>query len=254
MRVLRVAVLTAFALSVAVTALALFVFRHVHALHIVHVVLTTATFLLIALYLLKSAEIASLTAYRELRQRLTVDSSVAFIAHLQQGSPLFNACAGALAKSGIYVKNAGVLLTVSKLEKIAATGNSRLREGYEVTKSALGKLGVKLSDDAENAAVKIALGAFAPELDAAITQNKVTHLLKLVYIARVYEKSLRRARIFAICAAVAAAGLLAFGQFTYAGAAIALWAAGGIFAVRDIERKTAKLSFEKIGAGQTKSS
>jgi hypothetical protein len=253
MRVLRVAVLTAFALSVAVTALALFVFRHVHALHIVHVVLTTATFLLIALYLLKSAEIASLTAYRELRQRLTVDDSVAFIEHLPQGSPVFNICAGALAKSGIYVKNAGVLTTVSGLETIAATGNSRGREGYEVTRSTLERLGVALSDDAENAAVKIALGAYAPGLDAALTRDKVTHLLKLVYIARVYEKSLRHSRIFVACAAAAAAGLLAFGLFTYAGAVVALWAAGGIFAVRDIERKTAKLSFEKI-AGQTKSS
>jgi cation transport ATPase len=239
--------LVAFALSVIFTVWMLLAHNHMHhVLHIVHVTLITLTFLLIALYLMKSAEIASLAAYRELRRRLAVDRSVALIEYLPEEAPIFNACAGALAKSGIYVKSPAALKTLSALKTVAADGNSPEREGYEITKQTLWRMGVELSDDTEGAPISIVLGELDPGCDIVITQNKITQLLKAVYISRLYVACLKFTRLFLSGAALAAAILLAFGMITYAAAAITLWSATVVLTVKRIERRTTRMTFAQM--------
>jgi hypothetical protein len=278
MNALRVVVLVVFSLSVAVTVWSLFEANshnmhgaggdaggdmanhgayagqaaYSHILHIVHVILIVLAFLLIALYLLKSAEIASLTMYRELKLRMTVDSSAGFIEYLPGGAPIFNACAGALAKKGIYVKSAGAMTTLAKLDAIHVPGGLTSRAGYAVTAATLADMGAKLTDDADSCPVKILLGPFDPETgpdnDFVLTNDKITHILAAVYISKVFIRFSRVSRIVLICALAVAAALLAFMQFTFAAAAIALWGASEVIIIHRIARRTAKLTFKSVSS------
>ena len=251
MKALRAAVLIMFSVSVAITVWMMLT-MHNHVLHITHITLITVTFLLIALYLHKSAEIASLTVYRELRLRLTVDQSAGFIEYLSSGVPIFNTCAGALAKKGIFVKSAGSMTALAKLDSIAVTGNSDTREGYNVTRDTLNDMKVKLSDDTDACPVKLILGQFAPETspayDFVLTQNKITHVLAAVYISRLYVRVLKLAWILLLCAIVIAAALIVFGLYTYAAASFALWSAFEVISVHRIVRKTARLTFKSVAS------
>ncbi|MDR3210025.1 MAG: hypothetical protein LBT36_05330 [Oscillospiraceae bacterium] len=67
MKKLRIIILGCFALSVAVTASSA-VFTHSHALHMAHIAAVTATFLLLALYLHRSARYASEAPLLELKR------------------------------------------------------------------------------------------------------------------------------------------------------------------------------------------
>lgn len=246
---LRIAVLAVFFLSVAVTALSL-LFRHNHLLHIAHLTTATLTFLLIALYLIESADIASLRLSRELRLRGTVDAGYEFAGYIRAGSPLYNMCAGVLAKNGVYPGGAAAMSALAKCRTVAAAGNSASRQGYAVTKATLEKMGLTLSDNLDDCPVKIVLGPFdpveSPAADFTLTRDRITHLLTAVYISRIYVKYVRLTRILLFIALTAAAALLVLGQIPYAGAAIALWPAAEIMILRHIERTTARLSFQSV--------
>ena len=248
MTVLRVAVLSSFVLSVAVTVWILL--THNHMLHILHVILASLTFLLIAVYLLKSAELASLIVHRELRQRMTVDAGTGFIEHVWKGTPVFNACAGVLAKHGIFVKSAAALAGLSKLRTVAIEGNSLSREGYAVTKSTLTKIGVGLSADTSECPVKIVLGEFDPNAEAqgdfVLTSDKITHILIALFVSRVYKKYMVYSLILLIFALAAAAVLAVLNLVMYSAAAIAVWSACEVILIRQIERRTTRLSFDSI--------
>ena len=249
MAMLRAVMLASFALMVAATVWSM-LDRHKHMLHIAHVAFAILTFLLIALYLARSAEIASLTARRELRLRLAVDASYMFVELMREGSPVFNACTGALAKSGIYVKAAPAMAALAKLTTVAAYGNTKARDGYAATKVTLAEMGIELSDDPDACPVRIMLGPFDPadgtDCDFVLTHDKVAHMLKAVYISRLYVGYTRLTRVLLASALAVAAGLIAIGQAAYAGAAVAMWAAGEVAVVRAIEKRTAHMSFKTV--------
>jgi cation transport ATPase len=306
-------IIAAFTLSVAVTALML-TLTHGHRLHVAHVVIATALFLLIAVYLRKSAQLASTAPLRELRERFAADETLAVgeVAVVKPNSvipcdgeiisgetrvdesqlsgaralvqksvgdrvyrgtinhggglevrvaaplcvvaeavtvgqlPCFNVCAGVLAKSGIFVRDSGALTALAGAKTLAVRGNSPEREGYAATRDALEKMGITLVDGESDAITLCDFRDFDGSADAMLTHNKITHALKAVYIARVFAKAARLAAIRAAVAVIAAAALTAFGQFMFAGMVAAIWAAFEVLDVRRLERKTARLSFEKV--------
>jgi|GEM_PF-2584544 len=219
-------------------------------LHVAHITLVTITFLLIAAYLLKSADIASRRVYRELRFKMTVDPSAGFVEALPSGYPISNACIGALAKNGIFVKSIEAMSVLAGLDTVAAEGNSISREGYAITEQTLGKIGVRLSDNIDECKVKIKLGAYSAangaEADFILTHDKVTHLLIAIYVSRIYIQFKRLTAISLIAALAAAAAFLVFQQYTYAGAMLAVFAAIQLIFIHRIEIKTTKLSFDKV--------
>ena len=249
MTALRASVLAMFAVSVAVTVWSMLV-MHNHILHMAHVALITLTFLLIALYLLRSADIASLRFHRELRLRMTVDTGASFAEYLPEGAPVFNACVGALARNDIYVKDVEAMSALARLKTIAVEGNSESREGYPITKSTLFEMGIELTDDTSGCPVRIVLGSFDHESNKSVSfvliKDKITHVLIAVYVSRAYIKFLLYNRALLIIAIVGAVALLAFGLYTYAAAAISVWAALQLIIVRQIEKKTSKLTFKSI--------
>ena len=220
------------------------------ALHIAHIAMVTLTFLLIAFYLVKSAQIASLRIYRELRLRMTVDPSAAFVEHLPTGDVVLNTCVGMMAKKSIFVMNAGAMERLAKIKSISPQGSIKSREGYEITKATLAEMGVELSDTRDGSEVKIAFGPFElPDnrfADFVLINNRITHLLTAVYISRMYVKYRKISKILLSAAIVCVLTLFILEQFTYAGAVVAFWAASGVIVVRQIENKTSKLSFKSV--------
>lgn len=249
MNALRISVLTAFFLSVTITVWSM-LSKHIHILHIVHVLLISLTLLLIALYLHKSAKIASLMVFRELRQRLTVDKSAEFGMYLPTGSSIFNACVGALAKKDIYVRSSSSFIALARLKAIGIPGGAESRAGYNITKTTLADMGIALINGTDLCTVKFSLGEFNPttahDYDFILTQNRITHILAAVFISKVYVRFSLYLKILFISAVAATAALAAFSQFTYAAATIALFAAGEIFLVRKIEQRTARLTFQSV--------
>ena len=249
MTALRVAVLSSFVLSVSVTVWSM-LSKHNHTLHLMHIVLATLTFLLIALYLLKSADIASMMVHRELRLRMTVDRSVGFIEYIGRGTPIFNSCAGALAKHGIFAGGAKAMSALAKARTVAAAGNSESREGYGATESTLAQMGVRLSGDTAECPVRMTLGAFDPDNekqgDFVLTSDKVAHILIAVYVSRLYARYTLYSRLTLILALAGAATLVVFNLTMYSAAAIAVWSALEVILIRQIERKTTRLTFSKI--------
>ena len=219
-------------------------------LHITHIALISITFLLIALYLYKSALIASHAAYREMRLRLTVDPSAEFIERVPNGGTIFNACAGAAAKMGIYVQSAKSLKALAKVKTVAADGSSASREGYSMTEKTLSEMGIEISDDTASCLVKMKLGHFCSEddveFDFVLTKDKIAHILAIVYISRAYVRFTKYAFIVMLFAIALAALMLILGQFTYAAAAIAIWSGTRIMLVRQIELKTTKMTFKSV--------
>ena len=249
MKALRIAVLFMFATSVAVTVWSM-LRHHDMALHYAHVVLITLTFLLIALYLHKSAEMASLMAYRELHNRMKVDPDYDFIEYMPTGAPVFTACAGALARKAIYVKSKNAMVALTKLIDIAITGNSDAREGYGATMEALGDIGVRFSVDTASCPVKILLGEFDvesySEYDFILTNDKVAYILAAVYICKLYVRFSRLSNAILICAIAAVIALSVIDQFPFAGAAAALWAASELLIVHQIGEKTKSITFKSL--------
>ena len=245
--------MTSFVLTVAITVWSLTeTHDHAlhHALHTGHVALATLTFLLISLYLLLSAELASLMLHREMTVRMTVDPGASFAEHIKKGTILFNACAGALAKNGVLVNSARSLSSLAKQNVIAAAGNSTAREGYSVTKSTFEQIGVRLSDDVDACGVRIILGGSDPEIvssaDFIVTSDKITHVLLVYYISRIFVRYVLYNRVLMVLALLAAAALIFFGQIVYSAAVVALFSACEVILVRQIEKRTTRVSFAMI--------
>lgn len=251
MTALRAAVLASFIISGTVTVFS-FMAEHDHTLHMLHIILTTLTFLLIMIYLLKSAEIASLRVHRELRLRTTVDPKAGFIELVAKGSPVYNACAGALAKNGIFSKSAQSMTALSKAGAVAAEGNSATREGYAVTETTLSQMGVRLTEDTRECPVRIILGGFDPEsepqADFVITPDKIAHVLIIVYVCKLFVRHRLLSRLLMIIALAAAAALVIYDYYLvmYAAAVLAVWSACCVALIRRIEKKTTRLSLEMI--------
>ena len=249
MRILRTAILAVFVLSIAVTALAM-VAAHNPMLHMAHVVLISLTFLLIALYLVRSAEIASLRDKRELTLRIAMNPELAFVAHILSESPLFNVCAGVMAKYGVYIRSAQAMSALASCNCVAVEGDVSAREGYAATKATLEKMGVTLSDDASVCPVRITLGPFMPglesEADIALTRDKIAYLLVVTYVSRLYARYSLLSRVLLICSVLCVAGMIAASQFTYAAMIVALWPASTLLIIRRIERLTERLTFNSV--------
>ena len=251
MTALRAAVLASFLISGTITVFSILE-EHNHTLHMLHIGLATLTFVLITVYLLKSAEIASLRIHRELRFRTTVDPGAGFIEHVQKGSSVYNACAGALAKNGIVVKNTQSMTAMSKAKTVAAEGNSTAREGYAVTESTLSQMGLRLSADTIECPVRIVLGSFDPEseprADFTVTSDKIAHVLIIVYVCKLFIKHRLYNRVLLLIALAAAAALIVYDYnlVMYASAVLAVWSACCVAQIRQIEKKTTRLTFEMI--------
>lgn len=282
MNALRAAVMSSFSLTVAVTVWSLLE-RGNQTLQIVHTAIATLMFLLIALYLYNSAHLASLMVHRELRVRMTVDPEAGFIEYVKTGSILFNACAGALAKSGIYVRGVQSLSALAYAQVVAAEGNSDSREGYGVTKSTLAQIGIGLSDDTGDCPVRIVLGKYDPagtlhytpsnaeaspcsseadgsigtqraavetafpgDADFALTSDKITHVLTAYYVSRIYVNYIKYSRASLACALAASAALIFLRQIMYSAAVIAVWAAFILILVRQVEKRTTRMTFAMI--------
>jgi hypothetical protein len=142
-------------LSVIVTAAAMIV-HHNHVLHIAHLVLVVLTFTLIALYLQLSCISALKYAVNTVMSKSDIECSLTALIK----------CAG--------------------LKTLAAEGNYPDREGYDITKSVFSQLGITLSNNANDCELRIVLGE--GDGDIILKQNKITHLLKVYYIARVYSE------------------------------------------------------------------
>jgi len=162
--------------------------------------------------------------------------------------PSYNVCAGVMAKSGIYVRNRKVLYKIAKSGLIYVIGNYPEREGYAVTKDTLKRIGVELSDrrDGELEIVLCNYEEFDSSVDAAITHNKITHLLKLVYISRLYRQHLWRVAIYAIVFFPMAVAAFVNSQFMIAVMAVAAFEAIYLLEIRRLDRAGDKLTFDKI--------
>jgi cation transport ATPase len=308
MKAFRIVILAVFALSVAATIAV--VFARMHELHVVHTVLSTLTFVLIAVYLEISSGIASLITLRELQARFALDASLNVVAPnsvircdgvITEGSsqvdesalsgvrelvtkspgdrvyrgtinhggtltleaidalkvvadavPLkksdaFNVCAGALAKSGIYVKSPEVLLKLAKASTLAPLDNSPEREGFNVTREALRTMSITLSDSGSDVSIVLCdFRDFDDSAEIAITHNKITHVLKAVYIARVFARDLLYSKIAYTAALFTLIILVMCKQFMFIGLTVALLSMFDVLDVRRLDRKVAKLSFEKV--------
>jgi len=251
MHLLRSSIFAVFVLSIAVTVLSM-VSAHNPMLHLAHVVLISLTFLLIALYLLKSAEIASLRNSRELTLRIAMNPELAFVAHIPSESPLFNVCAGVMAKYGVYIRSAQAMSALASCNCVAVEGDVSAREGYAATKATLEKMGVTLSDDASVCPVRITLGPFMPglesEADIALTRDKIAYLLVVTYVSRLYARYSLLSRVLLICSVLCVAGMIAASQFTYAAMIVALWSTTTLLIVRRIERMTERLTFDSVAS------
>ena len=238
-----------FVLSAVVTALSM-LSAHNHMLHMAHVVLISLTFLLIAQYLVRSAAIASLRDKRELTLRMAMNPELEFVAYIPSGSPLFNACAGAMARYGIYIRSAQAMSALAKCNCVAVEGNALAREGYAATKATLEKMGMMLSDEASACPVRITLGPFKPlfgsEVDIALTRDKIAYLLVATYVSRLYARYTLLSRVLLVCSALCVVVMTAASLFTYAAMVVALWSTTTLLIVRRIERLTERLTFDSV--------
>lgn len=86
--------------------------------------------------------------------------------------------------------------------------------------------------------------------DLVITQNRITHLLKALYIGRVTLRNIRRSLFWALIYNVIGLGLCVAGVMTpvYAGAAMSLSSLSVVLNARSLDEQCRALTFEKIAA------
>ena len=249
--VIRILILACFSLGILMTALHI-LSMHIHALmpvmhvsHVLHVILISVTFFLLAVYLYLSAGIASERHFRDLRMRLTVDPSVSYIRDLTTAEPVYNIFAGILAAKGIVVRSADTLRSVAFADSLFVAGNAPARSGYSRTLESLGRMGMTFSDREDGSPVRIALGPYEDnrDADAVITEDRIAHVLFLVFAARLFVRYKRSVQIL-FCAACAGAVCMAvLGLYTYIFAFFAVWSGFYILLVRRAEIVTAKPTF-----------
>lgn len=251
---MRVLILIVFPLAI-ITSVLHVLSMHVHVFmpimhitHVLHVILITITFLLLSVYLYLSTYIASERAYRELRIRMAVDKTAAYIQDIPIASPVFNIFSGVLANKGIVIHSPVALQAVAFYDALDIDGNNHSRAGYAITESTLRKMGVALSDSRIENHMRIALGPYSCNKDAdiIITENRITHILFVVYVARLYVRYKRLIRLLFAVACAAAVCVAALGRFTYFFAAFAIWSGIYILLIRRAEIVTAKPTFSKM--------
>ena len=181
-----------------------------------------------------------------------------------------------LVKSGILIKSGG------SAEKLAETGKIYLdksalnygvlqerREGADKTEELLQKLGYALTDKPEGAIAvascsEISLEAFASSVlrvavggaeemlnidaDVIITHDKITHLLKAVYIAKTIQRQLKLAFALAVFCNVLTITLAAVGILTpvYAGISAAVVTIGLLANNWCVEKCCRNITFDKL--------
>ncbi len=249
--ILRILILVFFALGILMTALHI-LSMHIHALmpvmhasHVLHVILISATFFLLAVYLYLSAGIASERHFRDLRMRLTVDPSVSYIRDMPTAEPVYNIFAGILAAKGIVVRCADTLRSVAFTDSLFVAGNSPSRSGYSKTQECLGRMGMTFSDREDGSPVRIVLGPYEDnrDADAVITEDRIAYVLFLVFAARLFVRYKRSVQILFCAACVGAVCMAVLGLYTYIFAFFAIWSGFYILLVRRAEVVTANPTF-----------
>ena len=86
--------------------------------------------------------------------------------------------------------------------------------------------------------------------DMVITQNKITHLLKAIYISRVTLRNIRLSLFWALVYNVVGLALCVAGIITpvYAGAAMSLSSLSVVLNAMSLEKRFKKLTFEKVAS------
>ncbi len=247
-------ILASFALGILSTVLHI-LSMHVHMLmpamhisHILHVILISITFFLLAIYLYLSACIASERYFRDLKNRLTVDSTVAYIEDMPAAEPIYNIFAGLLANKGIFIGFPNALRSVAFLDCLYIEGNSPSRSGYLRTLDALRKMGLTFSDQESADSVRIALGPYASNksADIVITENRIAHVLLLVFVSRSYVRYKRILQFLFFIACMGAVCMVILEMYTYIFAFFAVWSGIYILLVRRAEIITAKPTFSRM--------
>ena len=249
--ILRIMILVSFALGILMTALHILSMHEnalmpaMHVSHILHVILISITFFLLAIYLYLSACIASERYFRELKNRLSVDPTVAYIEDMHAAEPIYNIFAGLLANKGIIIGSPYALRSVAFMDRLYIEGNSPLRSGYSKTLESLRKMGMTFSDQELVGSVRIALGPYAgnKSADIVITENRIAHALFLVYVSRFYVRYKRILQSLFLIAFIGAVCMVILGMYTYIFAFFAVWAGIYILFVRRAEIVTAKPTF-----------
>jgi hypothetical protein len=161
---------------------------------------------------------------------------------VKSGCPLSNPFIAALAKNGIYVKSHWALKTAGKAKLLAPRGISSFRDSFAKTQETLSKIGVKLSDaeDADSPIVLCKFPDFDPSNMISITHNKASHLIRLVYCARSYNKlTSLNFTAFVICAAAMVA-LFVARVYMYICILPALNEAFSLYLIRQAEKASEK--------------
>ena len=251
---LRVLILIVFPLAI-ITSVLHVLSMHVHVFmpimhitHVLHVILISITFLLLSIYLYLSTCIASERTYRELRIRMAVDKAAAYIQDIPIAAPVFNIFSGVLANKGIVTHAPSALRAVAFYDALYIDGNSPSRAGYAKTVSTLSKMGVTLSDSRIDDHIQIALGPYSSnkEADIVLTEDRITHTLFVVYVARLYVRYERLIHSLFLVACAVAICVAILGRYAYVFAAFAIWSGIYILLIRRAEIVTANPTFSMM--------
>ncbi|MDR3310883.1 MAG: hypothetical protein LBS90_06005 [Oscillospiraceae bacterium] len=176
---------------------------------------------------------------------------------MPEGGAVFNVCAAFLARSGIYVRGEYVLRNIAPSRKLTVRCAGANRAGLAKTRETLERMGVTLALEETGPESEIATGRqyrlcgfaeFDSYHDAVITHDKITHLLKLVYAARVYRRARAPVRFITVAAAGFAFGALCgFKLFALAALPFAVAGAVQLALLRRLEKNLARrVTFELV--------
>ena len=192
-------------------------------------------------------------------------------------SPMADAIGfSSLAKIGIIFKSAVCAERIANTKKIYLDESALLhgemaerRQGADKTIESLQKLGFLLSTSPSDAvtvascrevgadafaasplrvAIGKADGASESDADVLITQDRITHLLRAVFVGRVLQRNLRMGFAIALCCNVIVIVLAAAGVLTpvYSGIAAAVVTIGLLANNRLIEKRCQGITFNKL--------
>jgi len=180
------------------------------------------------------------------------------------GSALYKVLAGKLAMSGIWIKSAADLrrLGGKKISIVYPASGIENRAGYGKFSEYIDKLGVSVSSDRNTP--QIALCGYDefervmneyPDVSAIVTHDKITHILKIVHYSRIMPKyQVLPAMLVFVAVILIAAAMRVIEEFT--GFGVSVWTivpvvmpllpVSDLIAIRMIEKREGKLTFDKI--------
>jgi len=195
---------------------------------------------------------------------ITPRDDITMYDNLKNGTALYNYYSGRLALSGIWIKSEKDLTRLGSkiISNIYVLGGIEYREGTDKVVEFVNKHNIKITDD--EFAPKVALCNYDefnetlienPDIAAIITHNKITHLLKIIYYARMYQKQKRLMWVYYLASLIIiCVGFSVFEElmgydinwwmFAFLGATVR--AAVDLIQIRMIEKHEGKLTFEKI--------